>query len=203
MIRKTVVAIAAASVLAALVFSGPARACVGKTLYIGGVKTPEVTVVSEMLAILITERTGTTVVVKYFDDFKGCYDAMKAGKVDVIVDYTGRCYVDVLGMKPEKDESKVFSEVKEQCQRRLNLIWLEPFGFSDKAVMVRCGGAPAVAAPVVRKDTLMKFPALPRVIDKLAGRLGDGVMARLVSESGKGKNAKKVTRKFLKDSRLI
>jgi osmoprotectant transport system substrate-binding protein len=185
--------------------ANPASACVGKTLVIGGVNAPNVMVVSEMLSILITERTGTTVVVKYFDDYKGCYAALKKNEVDIMVDYTGRCYVDVLGMKPEPDEAKVFSTVKESYQREMNLVWLEPFGFSDASVMSqgKGGGTPAVAAPIVRKDTLTKFPALPRVINKLAGKLGNDVMARLATESGQGKNAKKVTRKFLKDNRLI
>jgi len=192
----------AALFAAAIMNAGPASACVGKTLVIGAVNAPDVTVVSEMLSILITERTGTTVVVKEFDDYKGCYDALKKNEVDIVVDFTGRCYVDVLGLQPETDANKVFSAVKESYQRDMNLVWLEPFGFSETGVKIK-GGTPAIAAPVVRKDTLNKFPALPRVINKLAGRLGNDVMAKLVSESGQGKNAKKVTRKFLKDNRLI
>jgi osmoprotectant transport system substrate-binding protein len=184
---------------------GKAQACVGKTLVIGGVSSPNVMVVSEMLSILITERTGTTVVIKYFDDFAGCYAALKKNEVDIVVDYTGRCYVDVLGMPPEADPAKVFSAVKDVYQRDMNLVWLEPFGFSGQGVISggKGGSTQAIAAPIVRKDTLNKFPALPRVINKLAGRLGDDVIARLVSESGQGRNAKKITRKFLKDNRLI
>jgi osmoprotectant transport system substrate-binding protein len=195
--------LAACLTVYALLSASPAQACVGKTLVIGTVNSPNLVVTAEMMSILITERTGTTVVVKYYDAFPACYEAVKKGEVDIILDYTGRCYVDVLGKAPEGDAGKVFSAVKEAYQRDMNLVWLEPFGFSDQGVVK--GGVPAMAAPVVRKDTLNKFPALPRVINKLAGKLDNDTMGRMAAESGQGANgkAKKVTRKFLKERKLI
>jgi len=197
MARK--IAVAAVAALLVTVFVGVSCACVGKSLVIGSVNTPYSSTVAEMLGILITERTGTTVVVKYFSDYRSLVEAAKKGEADIVVDYTGRCYVDVLGKSAEMDAAKVFSTVKDVYQREMNLVWLEPFGFSDAGVVKN---APAVAAPVVRKDTLTKFPALPRVINKLAGRIDNAAMARLASESAGGKT-KKVTRKFLKDNKLI
>lgn len=178
-----------------------ANACVGKSLVIGSLNTPSLSTISEMMGILITERTGTTVVVKYFDSFGALAAAEKKGQVDVIVDYAGRCYVDVLGKGPDPNEKKIFSTVKEDYQRDMNLVWLEPFGFHDAGVVK--GNTPAFAAPVIRKDTLSKFPALPRVISKLAGRVNNSVMAKLISEGGTNGKTKKATRKFLKDNRLI
>ena len=190
-------------VLAVSVFTGRASACVGKSLVVGSVSTPNLAVAAEMMGILITERTGTTVVIKYFDNFAALSDAMKKGEVDIMVDYTGRCYVDVLGLPPEPDAGKVFSKVKEVYQRDKNLVWLEPFGFSDSSSVSGKGGqTPAIAAPIVRKDTLGKFPALPRVINKLAGKLDNGLVTKLASEGGKAKT-KKAARKYLKDNRLI
>jgi len=181
--------------------SAPAPACVGKTLVIGSINTPNMAAASETMSALITERTGTTVVVRYFASFAECYEAVKKGEADIVLDYTGRCYVDVMGRKPEADAAKVFSAVKETYQRDMNLVWLEPLGFSDPGA-VKGGGTPAMAAPVVRKDTLTKFPALPRVINKLAGRLGNDVVSKIAAEGGNGKS-KKAARKFLKDNRLI
>ena len=192
--------------LAAVAFFAAPRisaACVGKSLVIGGVNSPNVVTITEMLNILITERTGTTVVIKYFDDYKSLGEAAKKGEVDIMVDFTGRCYVDVMNQLPETSKDKVFAAVKEAYQRDLNLIWLEPFGFSDQSVVSQKAGAtPAVAAPVVRKDTLVKFPALPRVINKLAGKVDNSQITRLTDESQGGK-VKKVTRKYLKDNKLI
>jgi osmoprotectant transport system substrate-binding protein len=55
---------------------------------------------------------------------------------------------------------------------------------------------------VVRKDTLKKFPALARLINKLGGAIDLATMQKL--ESGvSGGNAKDVARKFLKENRLI
>jgi len=201
MLRRMVVIVVLIVAAVVMAVSGPAHACVGKTLVIGSVNTPELSTTAEMLSVLITERTGTTVVVKYFDNFPACYDAVKKGDVDILIDYTGRCYTDVLGKPAEQDAGKVFSAVKEAYQRDMNLVWLEPFGFSDTA-SAKPGSTPAIAAPVVRKDTLNKFPALPRVINKLAGKLDNDVMSKLTSDGGNGKT-KKVTRKFLKDRKLI
>src|SRR5512143_1571201 len=72
--------------LALSVFAGRASACVGKSLVVGSVNTPSLTVAAEMMGILITERTGTTVVIKYFDNFSALNDAMKKGEVDIMVD---------------------------------------------------------------------------------------------------------------------
>jgi len=203
--RLAAAAFAAVFVLTAY---GMAGACVGKSLTIGCVDAPSVSMVSEMMSILITERTGTTVVIKKFGDYAACYDAVKKGEVDIMVDFTGRSYVDVLKMQPVTDPARVFAEVKEVYQREMNLVWLEPFGFSDKGFApASAQDVPVMAAPVVTKDTLAKFPALPRVLNKLAGKLDDGSVAKLVSEIGDGdmseKKAQKVTRKFLKSNRLI
>src|SRR5512143_3113046 len=170
MIRRLFLLSLVVLAVSVFVFTGRASACVGKSLVVGSVNSPSLAVATEMMGILITERTDTTVVIKYFDNFAALNEAMKKGEVDIMVDYTGRCYVDVLGMPPERDEGKVFSKVKEVYQRDKNLVWLEPFGFSDSSAMSGKGGqTPAIAAPIVRKDTLGKFPALPRVINKLAG----------------------------------
>ncbi len=193
------------ALFAVFMFSGAqsSNACVGKSLVIGSVNGPDNTVMADMLSILITERTGTTVVVKTFNDYKSLGEAMKKGELDIMLDYTGRCYIDVLGKQPEADEAKVFSALKEVYQRDMNLIWLEPFGFSDSGVLGGKGGkTPSVAAPIVKKDTLGKFPALPRVINKLSGKIDNAVMSKLIAEGGNG-NTKKATRKFLKDNRLI
>ena len=209
MVRRILTLAAAPVIALVLAMPGPAGSCVGKTLVIGSVSSPNVSLVSEMMSILITERTGTTVVTKYYDDFSGCYEAVSSGEVDIMVDFTGRCYVEVLGQSPSPDADKVFSEVKEVFQRDKNLVWLEPLGFSDSALTAgdKGGDTPAHAAPVVRKDTLNKFPALPRVINKLAGRLDNGTVSGLVEQVGGQDNEKKrsrrVTRKFLKDKRLI
>ena len=116
------------------------------------------------------------------------------------VEYTGIGQVQILGGEPIADGAALYKAVKERYNQELNLIWLEPFGFVDRQQAP--DGTVAEAAPVVRKDTLKKFPALARLINKLAGTIDLPTMQKL--EAGvKGDNAKDVARKFLKENRLI
>ena len=66
----------------------------------------------------------------------------------------------------------------------------------------RDAGTVAEAAPVVRKDTLKKFPALARLINKLGGSIDDATMAELEKASADG-NSREVARNFLKKNRFI
>ena len=62
--------------------------------------------------------------------------------------------------------------------------------------------APGFVAPVIRKDTLKKFPALSRLVNKLSGVVDNATLARLVLESEK-RPAREVVKQFLKEKRLI
>jgi len=54
----------------------------------------------------------------------------------------------------------------------------------------------------VRKDTLKKFPALARLINKLGGAIDASAMQRLEAKAA-GENIAAVARQFLKDGQLI
>lgn len=178
----------AASLLAGLTVS-PAVACVGKTIVVGAMPTPQQQVLAQMLSILISERTGTTVKVVPVDGHLEAHEALLRADLDLYVEYTGVGQVTILKDAPIADADALYQAVKERYNQELNLVWLQPFGFAD-------------AAPVVRKDTLKKFPALARLINKLGGAIDPATMQSL--ESGvKGDNAKDLARKFLKDNRYI
>ena len=63
-------------------------------------------------------------------------------------------------------------------------------------------GCLAEAAPVVRKDTLKKYPALARLINKLGGAIDQDTMQALEAAAGSS-GAREAARKFLKDRRFI
>lgn len=177
----------------------PVSACVGKTLLVGVLDTPQQQVLANMLAILIGERTGTTVKVVPAASHAAAHEALLRADLDMYVEYTGIGQVQILGAAPIADQAALYKAVKERYNQELNLIWLEPFGFLDKQAPA---GTVAEAATVVRKDTLKKFPALARLINKLGGAIDLATMQKL--EAGvKGDNAKDVARKFLKENRLI
>lgn len=175
-------------------------ACVGKTLLIGTLDNPQQQVLAEMLSVLISERTGTTVKVVAMKDHVDAHNAMIRAELDMYVEYTGVGQVTILNAEPIADAGELYKAVKERYNQELNLIWLTPFGFSDERYAPT--GTVADAAPVVRKDTLKKFPALARLINKLGGTIDAATMKTLESASAAG-NPRDVARQFLKDNRFI
>jgi len=177
-----------------------AQACVGKTLVVGALDNPQQQVLAEMLSVLIGERTGTTVKVVSVAGHAEAHDAMIRAEMDMYVEYTGVGQVVILKGQPIADSDELYKAVKERYNQDLNLVWLKPFGFSDARYAPE--GTVAVAAPVVRKDTLKKFPALARLINKLGGSIDDPTMKELETASAAG-NSRDVARKFLKEKRFI
>ena len=177
-----------------------AQACVGKTLVVGALDNPQQQVLAEMLSVLIGERTGTTVKVVSVAGHAEAHDAMLRAEMDMYVEYTGVGQVVILKEQPIADSDELYKAVKERYNKDLNLVWLKPFGFSDERYAPE--GTVAVAAPVVRKDTLKKFPALARLINKLGGSIDDPTMKELETASAAG-NSRDVARKFLKENRFI
>jgi len=81
--------------------------------------------------------------------------------------------------------------VKSEYKKSLNLVWFEQFGGSQRF------------APVVSVDTLSNYPALPKLINKLAGVLNDDSFAKLAKTAESEEKLKKSTREFLKSKKLI
>ncbi|WP_020676017.1 glycine betaine ABC transporter substrate-binding protein [Geopsychrobacter electrodiphilus] len=176
-------------------------ACVGKTLKIGTSGTVQQEVLANIIAELISERTGTTVKVVPFKDSADAHAALLKADIDMFVEYTGVSQTQILQAQPLKDATALYNSVKDRYNQDLNLIWLKPFGF-DAAQSLGVS-LPAEAAPVVRKDTLKKFPALARLINKLGGKIDLQTIALLEKESASGVQPKQVAHGFLKNNRLI
>ena len=180
--------------------AAPATACVGKTLVVGSLDNPQQQVLAQMLAILISERTGTSVKVVPIAGHAAAHTALLRADLDMYVEYTGVGQVTLLQGPPIADADLLYKAVKDRYNQELNLVWLKPFGFSDSRYAP--AGTVADAAPVVRKDTLKKFPALARLINKLGGAIDAETMRQLESRSP-GSTPRDVARQFLKDNRFI
>jgi len=186
--------------LTPLLAAVPAGACVGKSLLIGSSGTLQQDLLAEIISLLISERTGTTVKVVRFDSTAAAQDALLKADLDMALEYTGAVQLEILKAEPIKDPAQLFEAVKTRYNEDLNLIWLQPFGFDEpRAVQTEI---PAQAAPVVRKDTLKKFPALARLLNKLGGTIDIETMLQMESKAGEG-NVHEVARNFLKSKRLI
>ena len=177
----------------------PVSACVGKTLVVGALDTAQQQVLANMLSVLISERTGTTVKVVSLDGHAEAHEALLRADLDMYVEYTGVGQVTLLNDQPIADAGELYKAVKERYNQELNLVWLKPFGFADERYAPE--GTVAEAAPVVRKDTLKKFPALARLINKLGGAVNAETMQGLESAGADGK-ANDVARRCLKEQRF-
>ena len=170
-------------------------ACVGKTLHISSTGSIQQEILAQALATLIGERTGTTVQVDRFVDARAVHDALGKADLDIAVEYTGQARSEILRKPAIADSQALYEAVREEYNQELNLIWLAPFGFND--------AKNGQAAPVARKDTLKKFPALARLINKLGNAVDSTTMAGLEARVTGGKTAQEVARAFLKENKLI
>jgi osmoprotectant transport system substrate-binding protein len=178
------------ALLAVGLFCTPAAACVGRTLVIGGVETPRGQLVAQVIAILINERTGTTVKIMGFPSAEALHRKLATGAVDIAVEHTDRALAR-LDLEVPTDPEAAYRAAKSAYLKSLNLVWLPPLGFSDQVA--------GLAAPVARKDTLKKFPALPRLIAKTKDLLPDDVLATLTRAGEPAHSA----RQFLREKKLI
>ncbi len=188
-------------IFAALLAVGPARACVGRILYIGSLNTAEDKLLAEMLVLLINERTGTTVKIRLFDTNDQLYQALKADseeeRVDIIVEDTSDADK-ILARQPAGDPEQDYLAIKARYEKELNIIWLNPFGFTNMP-----GKKGAISAPLVRRDVLTNFPLLPRVLNKLAGAIDNDTYQEMTGDVRGGSKPRNVAKNFLRERKFI
>ncbi len=186
--------------LAALVvLSGTGSfACVGKTLVIGSLTSPNDRLLAQMMAVIINERTGTTVNVEYYDSQDKLYEAVKKKEVNILSENTGRA-VRFLGLEVSGAADSIYATVKKEYKQQLKLVMLKPFGTSP----VTSGNEAYQDVPVIDADILVDYPALPRVLNKLAGIMQKRNYAKLIASVESGDKPNQVARDFLKKKRLI
>lgn len=65
-----------------------------------------------------------------------CHQALKAGQIDVYVEYTGTALTSVLKEQPMKDKKAVFERVKQEYERQFNLTLTPSLGFNNTFAML-------------------------------------------------------------------
>lgn len=193
-----IIALAAASVVLLGEPSG-IDACVGKTIYLGRLPGKEQEILAEMFVWLVSERTGTSIEVKPVADSRAGHSSLQEASIDLYLEETVVALRDILGQDlPAGGGEEARQIVRREYEERFNLVWLEPWGLEGK----KGGALPSKIAPVVRRDTLKKFPALSRLVNKMAGVVDDRTMEQLLAESST-RPVREVTKKFLKEKKLI
>ena len=192
-----------AAAVAAMIFPSSARACVGRTIVVGYHDAPDQVIVANILAVLIDERTGTTVRLSRFHTREEAFEAIRQDKVSLYSDYSSVLLSKFAGERPSTDDERNFVRLKEVLNRKYNVVWLEPIGydryFPGKPKSVE---KPGQAGVMLCKDALSKFPALPKLLAKLRGALDNRTLESLVREAERS-DPKVVARRFLKSRKLI
>lgn len=173
-------------------YVSPLNACVGKTLHIGVLDTPNEQLLAELTSQLITARTGTTVKIDTFKAQKELYASVKQGRVDMVIESTDRA-MEMLGRPKEPGKSAIES-AKAEYRKSLNMVWLEPFGGSQ--------GSAQLYAPVITNEILGSLPALPKLLKKLSGITADSGYAKMLTAKSDDRS-KKIAREFLRTRKLI
>jgi osmoprotectant transport system substrate-binding protein len=181
-----------------VLFSAQSFACVGKTLIIGAVNSPNDRLLAQMMSVIITERTGTTVNVEYFEDHKQLFEAVKKREINIFTENTGRA-LQLMDKDAGNDGDLNYSTVKEEFKSQYHLVLLKPFGSMQTAA----GDKSFVDVPVVASGVLIDYPALPRVLNKLKGISQDKNYVKLLAAVESGDKPNQVARDFLKKKRFI
>jgi len=207
--KRFVVAVTALALFGASLaaYRPPAAACVGKTIFVGRLPGREQEVLAEIFSWMVSERTGTTIQVKTFADSRTTQTALQGADIDLYLEDQGVAMREILGLPVSANQADLRETVRREYEQRFNLVWLEPWGMTGRSAQVAVAGpavaaTPTLVAPVIRKDTLKKFPALSRLVNKLAGVIDNATLAKLAQESER-RPAREVVKQFLKEKRLI
>ena len=102
------------------------------TLRIGSKNFTEQIILGEILAQCIENRLNIPVDRKF--NLGGtfiCFTALKAGELDLYIEYTGTGLTSILNKKAVSNPDKVYKIVKDEFKKKWNLIWLTPLGFNN------------------------------------------------------------------------
>ncbi len=128
-----------------------AAACSRPDVVIGSKNFTEQDILGEMLAQQIERRTGLVVGRKlHLGGTFVCHEALRAGRIDAYVEYTGTALVAILRRPPTAAADSALAVVRDAYARAFAAEWLAPLGFNNTfAMVVRRGDARALPAPTL------------------------------------------------------
>jgi len=173
-----------------LLLGGNAESCVGKVLHIGILDSAAEQIIAEIVANLVTERTGTSVKIVTFKNAKDVYAAAQKGEIGLVVESRDRAF-DIIGKPHDSNPKSAQETLRREYQKSFNMVWLDSSGGNSSY------------APVLSSETVSSLPALPKLLNKLSGVLTDDACKKLVKSAKSDEKPKKIARDFLKAKRLI
>jgi len=109
----------------------------GRRIVIGSKNFTEQIVLAEVLTQYIRSHTGLEIEQRI--DLGGtliCQQAIRAGEIDLYVEYTGTALTTVLGEPPSRNSAEVYAQVRRDYADRFGLEVTEPLGFNNTFAMV-------------------------------------------------------------------
>jgi len=99
---------------------------------IGSKHFTEQEILGEMMALLIECHSNIKVVRKLnLGGTMICFNALKAGDLDLYAEYTGTGLVNILKQAVIPDPDNAYETVRRAFQKQYDLKWLKPFGFNN------------------------------------------------------------------------
>jgi len=133
------VAVVWVAVLAAVLAMVPACQRQDKRLVIGSKNFTEQVILAEIVAQHLEVRTHLPVQRRV--NLGGtliCHQALRAGEIDLYVEYTGTALTAILDQEPSGDRALVYRRVAGAYREQFDLEWTEPLGFNNTfAIVVR------------------------------------------------------------------
>ncbi len=199
--RKNLIITAAFFIIFQLLAS-PSYSCVGRVLVLALENSPDQTVVGQLLATMITERTGTTVEIVTPGDKKAIHEAMTTGKAQIYINYLESAKSYIEDAADIADPTELYATVRQGYIDEFDFIMLKPFGYDGPVANGSAAANASLAVPVTTKEVLKNFPVLDRVINKLGGKVDHSILEELTKMSD-GKDLKAVVKEFLKTRNMI
>jgi len=130
-------------------------------IVIGSKNFNEQLILGNMLATLIEKNTDIKVERKLNLGATGiAFEALKAGKLDMYVEYTGTGLVNMMKQKPVSDPDKTYKLVSDYFNKTYGITWLKPLGFNNTYSL-------AVRPDTAKKYNLETFSDLAKVGNEL------------------------------------
>lgn len=115
-------------------------------IVIGSKNFNEQLILGNMYAALIEQNTDIKVERKLnLGGTSIAFNALKAGELDMYVEYTGTGLVNIMNQPVINDPDKAYEVVSDYFNKNYNIKWLDPLGFNNTYVLA------------VRKDTAEKY----------------------------------------------
>jgi len=102
------------------------------SITVGGKQFTEQEILGQIMAIMIEHNSNIKVIRKLnLGGTMICFNALKAGDLDLYPEYTGTGLVNIMNREVISDPNEVYDIVRREFSQQYDLMWLKSFGFNN------------------------------------------------------------------------